>query len=280
MTKLMDSLVAMYVALHWLAVFCYVAATIANVSGVMFRKCLVEERSYWPARIGLVIHSVAIVYWWRIVGHGPYMAPSEVLSSDAWITMVVFLIFLRFFPQIRTASVIVFPAAFLLIALANFCNPGIRTLPPTFGSIWLVLHISFYKIALGTLVIALAFSILFLLKSYHGSSGWMLRLPDLDGIDLYAYRFTGFGFIFWAIGMLAGSIWAYKSWGRFWGWDPVETWSLITWLVFGVYLHLRRFFRMNGHHAAWVSIFCFIMSLVSLFVTSHMGSSIHAEYFK
>ncbi|MFH1027113.1 MAG: cytochrome c biogenesis protein CcsA [Pseudomonadota bacterium] len=276
----MDKQVAIYVALNWLAVFCYVAATIANVSGVVFRKEVVERRSYYPVWLGLLVQSVAIIYWWRIVGHGPYMAPSEVLSSDAWITMVVFLVFMRFFPRIRLASVIVFPVAFLLIALAIFYNPGIRSLPPTFGSIWLVLHISFYKISLGTLVIALAFSIFFLLKNDRVPSAWMQRLPDPDSIDLYAYRFTGFGFIFWAIGMLAGSIWAYKSWGRFWGWDPVETWSLITWLMFGVYLHLRRFFRVSGRFAAFLFIFCFILSLVSLFVTSHMGSSIRAEYFQ
>ena len=276
----MDKQVAIYVALNWLAVFCFVASTIANVSGVVFRKEVVERRSYYPVWLGLLVQSVAIIYWWRIVGHGPYMAPSEVLSSDAWITMVVFLVFMRFFPRIRLASVVVFPVTFLLIALAIFYNPGIRSLPPTFGSIWLVLHISFYKISLGTLVIALAFSIFFLLKNDRVPSAWMQRLPDPDSIDLYAYRFTGFGFIFWAIGMLAGSIWAYKSWGRFWGWDPVETWSLITWLMFGVYLHLRRFFRVSGRFAAFLFIFCFILSLVSLFVTSHMGSSIHAEYFQ
>ncbi|OGT95964.1 MAG: cytochrome C biogenesis protein ResC [Geobacteraceae bacterium GWB2_52_12] len=276
----MDNQVALYISLNWLTVLCYVAATIANVSGIIFGKAVIEKRSYWPVWLGLAIHSVAIVYWWSIVGHGPYMAPSEVLSSDAWITMVVFLIFLRFFPRIRPASVVVFPMVFLLIALAIFYNPGIRSLPPTFGSIWLVLHIAFYKIALGTLIIALAFSIFFLLKSRSALPVWLQRLPDLESIDLHASRFAGFGFIFWGIGMLAGSIWAYKSWGRFWGWDPVETWSLITWLLFGVYLHLRRFFRMSGCSAAWLFIVCFIMSLVSLFVTSHMGSSIHAEYFQ
>jgi len=276
----MDKQVAIYVGLNWLAVVCYVAATIANVSGVLFRKEIVEQRSYWPAWAGLAIHSAAIVHWWRIVGHGPYMAPSEVLSSDAWITMVVFLVFLRFFKRIRPASVIVFPAVFLLVALSNFYNPGIRSLPPTFASIWLILHISFYKIALGTLVISLAFSIFLLLKQRPSPSAWLQRLPDLDGIDTYAYRFAGFGFIFWAIGMLAGSIWAYKSWGRYWGWDPVETWSLITWLLFGTNLQLRRFLRWGGSNAAWFFIFCFIISLVAKFITSHMGSSIHAEYFK
>ena len=109
---------------------------------------------------------------------------------------------------------------------------------------------------------------------------WLGKLPDSPVLDLNAYRFAGFGFIFWAIGMLAGSIWAYKSWGRYWGWDPVETWSLITWLIFGIYLHLRRSFRWSGSKAAWFFFLCFFMSLIASFVTSHMGSSIHAEYFK
>ena len=275
----MDKTAEVVVVLNWIAVFCYVSATVANVYGVLFKKEVLERRSYWAAVSGMVVQGAAILYWWRIVGHGPYMAPSEVLSSDAWITIFVYFIFSRIYPRIRPTSVIVFPATFLMLALANFYNPGIRSLPPTFGSVWLIFHIAFYKIALGTLVIALAFSIFFLLKG-RSQAPWLMRLPEPASIDLYAYRFAGFGFIFWAIAMLAGSIWAYKSWGRFWGWDPVETWSLITWLLFGIYLHLRRFFRWQGDRAAWFFVFCFVMSLVSLFVTSHMGSSIHAEYFK
>ena len=113
----------------------------------------------------------------------------------------------------------------------------------------------------------------------HRRAAWLTRLPEQDRLDLYAYRFTGFGFVFWGIAMLAGSIWAYNSWGRYWGWDPVETWSLVTWLMLGIYLHLRRFFRWSGPRAAWLLVACFAMSLFALFVASHMGSSIHAEYF-
>ncbi|WP_318556943.1 cytochrome c biogenesis protein CcsA [Geobacter anodireducens] len=271
---------SVYVAMNWLAVCCYVAATVLNASGIIFRKAVVERRSYWPLWLGLALHSASLVYWWRVVGHGPYMAPSEVLLSDAWIAMVLFLGFQRAFPRIRPASLIVVPLVFLMVALANFYNPGIRSLPPTFSSIWLVLHISFYKIALGALIIALAFSIFYLLKARPTPPDWLKRLPDLEDLDLHVYRFAGFGFIFWAIGMLAGSIWAYRSWGRYWGWDPVETWSLMTWLIFGTYLHLRRFFRMSGRMAAWFFIFGFAVAVVAQFASSHMGTSIHSEYFQ
>lgn len=275
----MDKGIAYYIAANWTIIFFYVLATIANVYGLVFGNEKMERCSYWPVAAGLIIHTISIAWWWRLVGHGPYMAPYEVLSSYSWSSLGMFFLFRRIFPRLRPVSIVVFPSAFLLLAIANFYNPGIRTLPPTFGGVWLVFHIAFYKIALGTLIIALAFSVFYLLKERF-RAGWLQRLPELPVIDLYAYRFAGFGFIFWAIAMLAGSIWAYKSWGRYWGWDPVETWSLITWVFFGVYLHLRRFFRWCGNKAAWFFIFCFIMSLISLFYTSHMGGSIHAEYFK
>jgi ABC-type transport system involved in cytochrome c biogenesis permease subunit len=268
-----------YVATIWVAVGCYAAGTAANVHGVLFQSDRVERRSYWAVWLGMAVHAAAILYWWRVVDHGPYMAPSEVLSSDAWVALATYFVFRAIFPRIQPVSVVVFPLAMLMLALAVFFSPGVRTLPPTFTGVWLVFHIGFYKVALGTLIVALAFS-LFVLWKPGSRAAWLARLPDLERLDLYAYRFAGFGFVFWGIAMLAGSIWAYKSWGRYWGWDPVETWALITWLLFGIYLHLRRFFRWGGRRAAWFLVGCFIMSLVSLFVTSHMGSSIHAEYLR
>ena len=268
-----------YTGITWGAVLCYVISTVINVYAVLFKREGAETASLRLAECGLAVHTVAIAYWWQVVGHGPYMAPSEVFSSDAWVMMSLYLLFSRIYPKVRPASIVVFPGTFLLQALGLFYNPGIRTLPPTFRSVWLVIHISIYKVALGTLTIALAFSIFYLLKEKR-SYAWLEKLPTLEVMDIYIYRFTGFGFIFWTIGMLAGSIWAHQSWGRYWGWDPVETWSLLTWLMFGVYLHLRRFFQWIGRRGAWFFLACYVISLISIFITSHLGTSIHAEYFR
>lgn len=269
----------LYISANWAVVVVYVLATISNVAGVLFNNERMERVSYWGASLGLALHSLVIAYWWSVVGHGPYMAPNEVLSSDAWAVMASFLIFLKVYPRIKPASILAFPSAFLMLALSLFYNPGIRTLPATFRSIWLIIHIGLYKISLATLVIGCALAIFYLLKQ-RGESGWLVRLPALETLDVYSYRFAGFGFIFWTIGMLAGSIWAHQSWGRFWGWDPTETWSLITCLMFGAYLHLRRFFKLRGTAAAWFFIACFIISLVSLFGMATLSGSIHSEYFK
>lgn len=263
----------------WVAVVVYAAATVTNTYGLIFDKHKPERAGYRIALSGLFIHGSALIYWWVAVGHGPYMSRFEVLSSNGWMMMAIFLLFVRFFPQIRTASLVAFPASFLLIALGLFSNPGIKRLPPSLRSFWLVMHVCFYKISLATLLIAFAFSIFYILKQRR-SFTWLGRLPDTQIMDLYSYRFAGFGFTFWAIGMLAGSIWAYQSWGRFWGWDPVETWSLITWIYLAIYLHLRRFFGWNGERAAYFFIVGFLISLVAVFFVPLIDVSIHAEYFK
>jgi cytochrome c-type biogenesis protein CcsB len=269
----------LYIAANWGVVLVYVLATIANVAGIQFNRDRLEQGSYRIAGCGLLLHTAVIAYWWRVVGHGPYMAPNEVLSSDAWVIMACYLVCLKAYPRIRPASMLAFPATFLMLALAMFYDPGIRTLPATFRSIWLIIHIGLYKISLATLVIGFALAIFYLLKK-RGDKGWLQRLPTVETLDNYSYRFAGFGFIFWTIGMLAGSIWAYQSWGRFWGWDPTETWALITCLMFGAYLHLRRFFKWQGTRAAWFFIACFIISLVSLFGMATLSGSIHSEYFR
>lgn len=275
----MELTLGMYIAANWVVVIVYILATIANVSGVLFKHDRLELASYRFAGCGLILHSLVIAYWWAKVGHGPYMAPNEVLSSDAWVIMACFFIFLRVYPRIKPVSILAFPATFLLLALSMFYNPGIRTLPATFRSVWLIIHIGLYKISLATLIIGCALAIFLLLKQRR-NSGWLQQLPTIETLDIYSYRFAGFGFIFWTIGMLAGSIWAYQSWGRFWGWDPTETWALITCLMFGAYLHLRRFFQWRGARAAWFFIICFIISLVSLFGMATLSGSIHSEYFK
>jgi len=267
------------VAANWAVVLVYVLAGISAIAGVQFQKESFERIGFRIAAAGLTLHSVLIALRWREVGHGPYMAPSEVLSSDAWVIVAALLVCRRLYPRLKAVSALALPAAFLLLALSQFYDPGIRTLPTTFRSVWLIVHIALYKISLATLVIGCALAIFFLLKK-RSDTGWRQRLPSLEVLDSYSYRFAGFGFIFWTIGMLAGSIWAYQSWGRFWGWDPTETWSLITCLTIAAYLHLRRFFGLRGTLGAWCFIGCFIVSVLTLFVMATLSGSIHSQYFK
>lgn len=275
----MDSSFAHITIIHWVAVVLYVVATIFNVTGIMFRKDRAIAIGDAVVLAGLLVHGAGILWWWKIVGHGPYIARFEVLSSHAWAVLALFMLSTRFLPRIKSASIVVFPITFLMIAVGLFIEPQAKLLPPTLKSVWLVLHVIFYKISLFTLLVALAFSLFFILRKRTGIA-WLQRLPEPEIMDILAFRFAGFSFTFWGIAMVAGSIWAYQSWGRFWGWDPVETWSLMTWISFGIYLHLRRFFGWSGERAAYLYLICFVLSIVSLLFTPLIGSSIHAEYFK
>ncbi len=271
---------ALVTGIHWGAVVLYVLAAILVAFGQFFDKPASARRGYQVAIPGLVLHGVGLAIWWKMVGHGPYIDRFEVLSSNAWILLLAFLLFAIPFPRIKSVGIVVLPATFILVALGLFFHPEMKTLPPTFRSVWLILHIIFYKIAFSSIIIAFTFSLFYLLIRRGKLKKLLPILPDLAGIDMYAYRFAGFGFTFWAIGMLAGSIWAFQSWGTFWSWDPVQTWSLVTWAVFGMYLHLRRFFSWNGERASWLFTVCFVLTIISLFLTPLFESSIHAEYFK
>jgi ABC-type transport system involved in cytochrome c biogenesis permease subunit len=270
---------ALVTGLHWGGVIFYVAATILAVSGFVFKKERLEGWAKLCTLPGLCLHGAGILVWWRFVGHGPYMDRFEVLSSNAWIMLAVLLVFSRFYPRLQAAQVVVFPASFIMVALGLFLKPEIKNLKPIFRGVWLALHILFYKIAFASVLIAFAFSVFYLMKS-AGRLQRFSRLPAPDIMDLYAYRFAGFGFTFWAIGMLAGSIWAYQSWNMFWSWEPVQVWALVTWGLFGLYLHLRRFFGWSGKKASWLFTFCFLMSCFSIFVTPFIKSSIHSVYFR
>jgi cytochrome c-type biogenesis protein CcsB len=275
----MKSSFALVVGMHWGAVVVYVVATLLTVFGSFFE----HERARRAGRVvvwaAIALHGAGLILWWRLAGHGPYVGRFEVLSKYAWCLVVGFAVFERFHPRIQPVSVVVYPATFTMVAASLFLRPEIKQLPPTFRGIWLVLHIVFYDIAFAAVVIAFAFCQLYLLKSRNRLRRFA-SLPELPVMDQYAYRFAGFGFLFWAIGMLAGSIWAYQSWNVFWNWDPVQTWSLIAWALFGVYLHLRRFFGWRGERAAWLYTVCFAAVLISLFFTPIIESSIHAGYFK
>ena len=264
---------------HWAAVIIYILSTIFFVYAVFFQK---DNKLDWGIRLailGLVPHSFALGLRWYVSGHGPYLSQHEGFSSIVWVVVVMFLAFSYRVPRLKAIGLIMMPSCFLMMAVGFYKTPGIERLPSTFTGIWLVLHITFTKLALGAILIALGAALFFLLKETKGETGFYQKLPPLDALDQYSYKFAGFGFVFWTITVIAGAIWANEAWGRYWGWDPIETWSLITWLLFGLYLHLRRFSGWSGEKAAYLMVLCFLFSIAALFIIPFVMPTIHSEFF-
>ncbi|QLL24534.1 c-type cytochrome biogenesis protein CcsB [Actinobacteria bacterium IMCC26103] len=132
-------------------------------------------------------------------------------------------------------------------------------LVPALKSTWLVIHVVAAIISGGVFLLAnvIAASYLYLesMESKGGRKLWAKRLPDLETLDQLSYRLVAFVFPLWTFAVIAGAIWAESAWGRYWGWDPKETWAFITWVAYAAYLHARVTIGWRGKRAAWLCLF-------------------------
>ncbi len=265
---------------HWIAVVFYIGGLMAFAYAQIFAHPEKVAQAKWLTVVGLVLHAVALGLRYVHVGHGPYLMKYEVLSSDAWMAVAMLLFFLWRKPNWSALALVALPVVILMMGIGMFTNPEARNLPPTLRSIWLVFHILFTKLALGAFVLSLASAVV-LLRKLDGATGrWLDRLPGVDVLEANTVRFIGFGFVFWTTTIGMGAIWANQSWGRYWGWDPIESWSFVTWLAFAVLLHARLFFRLNARKTAWATIACFVLSILTALVFPFIFPSMHSAYFQ
>ena len=271
---------AVEVALHWVAVGLYIIGTVSLTAGVLFEKPPASRWARWAILAGLLPHAGALGLRWHASGHGPYMLRYEVLSANGWLVMVGLLGVLWFRPRWSVLGVVAGPIGILAVALAVFANAELRELPPTFRSVWLVFHIVFAKISAVAFLLSLAAGVLTLLRLRPAPARWLLRVPEEAVLDALVVRFAAFGWTFWTVTIAAGAIWANQSWGRYWGWDAIETWSLVSWLVYGAFLHARRFFRAGPAATAWMSVGAFGLFVLTAIVLPFLLPSIHSAYFQ
>ena len=132
-------------------------------------------------------------------------------------------------------------------------------LVPALKSTWLIIHVSAAIISGGVFLlantIAAAYLYLDAMESRGERTAWAKRLPSLEVLDQLSYRLVAFVFPLWTFAVIAGAIWAESAWGRYWGWDPKETWAFITWVAYAAYLHARVTIGWRGRKAAWLCLF-------------------------
>ncbi len=132
-------------------------------------------------------------------------------------------------------------------------------LVPALKSTWLAIHVSAAIVSGGVFLLANAVAATYLILDRIEEKGprpaWALRLPSLEVLDQLSYRLVAFVFPLWTFAVIAGAIWAESAWGRYWGWDPKETWAFITWVAYAAYLHARVTIGWRGRRAAWLCLF-------------------------
>jgi len=270
----------MEVILFWLALGCYVVSSIGYMVALAFGKDRFRRVGIVAAAVGLLIHSLSLGIRWRETGHGPYISTYEILSSDVWIAVLFFLVFQWRTRRFAGMGALVMPLSFLMMGFALTGSRDVRLLPPSLRSAWLVVHVVFAKLTVAAFLVAVALSVFYLLKKRRNEtdSGLLAKVPACGALDDYSYRLVVFGFIALTIMIATGIIWGNYAWGSYWSWDPAQTWSLLVWFVYGIYLHGRMTFRWRGELSAWYIILSFLFAIFSFFVIPYFTEGLHSQY--
>jgi len=270
-------LIQLQLTAYWGAIIIYVVTFIMLVAGYVFQKEHVLAKTSLGTGLGLAFHTAGLGFRWAMVGHGPYVDFVEVVPADAWIAVVVLIALQWKKPGLQILGMFILPMVFMMLGFTVLLEQSIESMPLTYSTFWLYIHVLFAKLAYGSCLVGAASGGLYLWKSSRGQEikGLLGKIPSPEFLDELGYRFVAFAFIMLGVMILTGAIWAHQSWGRYWGWDPIETWALISWFVYGLILHLRFTLSWKGKRAAWLAIGGFFLVLFSYWATPFIYQTIH-----
>jgi len=255
------------VPFFWIALFAYLFATLFFALDIAYPKRWSGRVAFFVILIGFASHTIALVIRWIASGHPPFTGMYEYASCLSWAT-VLFYLLLQLRRKAQNLGIFVSPVAFAVIVVASlFPKEMERQLVPALQSYWLQIHVTLAVIGEGAFAVAFASSVMYLLKLRGTKS-----LPSLETLDDLTYRAIVIGYPLFTLGALfAGAIWAWKAWGRPWGWDPKEVGSLVIWLVYSAYLHARVTAGWKGKRAAILSILGFAAAIFSFISNLFVG---------
>lgn len=267
------------VLFFWLATACYAISSVFYTSSFIFGWKKGPDLATWLASFGLLPHLIGILIRWIAVGHGPYLNFYEVTISDTFIAVAIFCFAAWRYPRIRPAGAVVLPVSFLLIGAGVFSPREGGEVIPLMKSFWLGVHVTFAKLAYGSYLFSFALAILHIIKTRKKSySAVMERLPSPAVMEDLAFKAIGFGFVMHTVMIFSGSIWANEAWGTYWSWAPIETWTTVSWLVYGIVLHLRTVHAWRGNRAAFATVAGMVVVLFASFGVVLVYNDGHAPF--
>ncbi|MBF0181843.1 MAG: cytochrome c biogenesis protein CcsA [Magnetococcales bacterium] len=262
------------IRLLWLALSFYVAAGCLAILAVVFGR---RPGGVMVALLacGSLLHAASLGVRWERLGHGPFGTQFEILSSNLWSLTLAFTLVCWRMPVIRSLAAPVTPMLFMMMAWMMLTHPGDAPLPATYDTVWLYIHIGFGKVFLGAAMVASGISGVILGRMRPWGERWFRPAPPDEALDELAYRCTALGLIFDTLMLVAGAIWAQKAWGRYWSWDPLETWSLITWLLMVLAVHIRPLFQPAPRLGALLSLLIFAAAFLTFFGVPFVSTAAH-----
>jgi cytochrome c-type biogenesis protein CcsB len=201
------------------------------------------------------------------VGHGPFSNMYEFSVSFSWGALGAYLFFERRY-HLRTLGLVVLPIALALLVYATTIPATAEPLVPALqNNLLLTVHVAVAIVAYGSFSVAFGAALLYLIQPPTGRRA----LPRPELLDEISYRAVVVGFPFLTLTIVLGAVWASVAWGTYWSWDPKETASLVTWLIYGAYLHARVVRGWNGRRSAWLLMIGFAATLFTYFGNYFFG---------
>ena len=242
--------------------------------------------------LGTLLHVGSVAIRGAAVDRAPWGNMYEFSSVVSLVAVIAFLVVLARQPNLRYLGMFVmFPVIILMFLAGTVLYARAEPLVPALQSYWLAIHVSAAALATGIFMVSFVASTLYLIRARFdrrmasvsastsagtGSSSFAARLPSAHSLDRMAYRTIAFGFPIWTFGVICGAIWAEAAWGRYWGWDPKETWAFIAWVIYAAYLHARATAGWKGGKAAFLNLLGFGAMTFNFFIVNIVISGLHS----
>jgi cytochrome c-type biogenesis protein CcsB len=257
---------------------------------------LIFQLSRTSVFISNIFFGITLLLRWIGEGYFPLSNLYESLIFLSWGISTIHLL-VEYKTQSRLIGAISTPLIFFISGFSSLTLPVEmqKALPlvPSLQSNWLMMHVSMMMISYATLIIGSLLSILYLAflafqkkeqdvgveisqNEAVYSTTLYSKMALLQTVDIWSYRIIGLGFPFLTIGIISGAVWANEAWGSYWSWDPKETWALITWLVFAIYLHSRLLKGWQGEKAAQLGACGFFVIWICYLGVNFLGKGLHS----
>lgn len=233
--------------------------------------------------LGAVAHLASLITRGIAADRMPWGNMYEFILAVTFVGVAGWLGVLLRRPALQHLGLFVTLVMVLLLAVTGLViYTPVGPLVPALDSYWFIIHIAAVTLASGAFVLGFVPALLYLLKSGHDrgkrSFPYTLaeRMPAADALERLTFRIHAFAFPIWTMGVIGGAIWAEAAWGRYWGWDPKETWAFISWVVYAGYLHARATPSVKRSVATWIAIIGFLTMLMNLFGVNLFFEGLHS----
>ncbi|MCM2252663.1 MAG: cytochrome c biogenesis protein CcsA [Ramlibacter sp.] len=213
----------------------------------------------------LLAIATGIALRWGRIGHGPFLNMFEILASSLLSLGIAWRIAVWRLPVLRDSAPVVLSLLAVMAGWLLWVDPADTHLPATYEMTVLWFHVALGKVFLGCALIATGLAGVILGRSTRRGARWFGRMPPNVALDALAWRFMLAALVFESLMLIAGAVWAQDAWGRYWAWDPLETWAFITWIALVAAVHARITWRVGPRQGALMIAAVFVIAFLTFF---------------